>query len=145
MKIRAVPLRFLFAFLAAGLLASCASAQKAPGDAVEIEKVLANPTAYTGHTITIKGWVSLRAEDYGLWATKSDYEKGDMQKCISILNKHDDEKTNRAFDRTYALVTGVIVPDSYHDAEGRFIVRLNACNKVGMRFEKPSGMRASGE
>jgi hypothetical protein len=132
-----VPVLFLVA-----ALASCSTShlRKQPSW-TEIDTILANPAAYAGKTLTIRGWISIRREDYGVWATSADYSNRNRHRCISLLNTTGNEDLNRYFDRTYVLVTGKIDSDSYRDAEGRGIVRPGSCNRVAIGFEQPSSIQ----
>lgn len=112
---------------------------------VSVTDVLANPSAYSGKEVTIRGWVSLRHEDHGIWATKADYEKRDWRKCISLLNWYSDEAANKAIDRTEILVTGIFDKDIVHDKEGRNLIRLGACSPARIRFNEPRGLRTFSE
>ena len=118
-----------------------AHASMAEATWVSVIDVLANPSAYSGKEVTIKGWVSLRHEDHGIWATEADYEKRDWKKCISLLNWYSDEAANRAIDRTEILATGIFDQDIFHDKEGRNLIRLGTCNPAGIRFNEPRGLR----
>lgn len=109
---------------------------------VGVMDVLINPGAYAGNVVTIKGWVSLRHEDYGIWATEADYEKRDWKKCISLLNRYSDEAANGAIDRTEILVTGIFDDDIYHDKAGQNVIRLGTCSPAGIRFNEPRGLRS---
>jgi hypothetical protein len=122
------------------MLSSCSTAPKT-SSWVEVDDVLANPSAFAGRKVTIKGWASIRNEDKGIWATPDDYANRNRRRCISLLNTYRDEEINRSLDRKYVLVTGTIDPDSYHDSAGQGIVRLGSCNKVGVFFEDPAGLR----
>jgi hypothetical protein len=135
-------LPWLHGLLLAGILSSCSTSQTVQLKAwTEIDDVLANPTAYSGKTVTIRGWISIRHEDYGVWATSDDYANRNRRRCISLLNTTGDNELNRSLDRTYALVTGKINSDSYRDSEGRGIIRLGSCNRVAIGFEKPTSIQ----
>jgi hypothetical protein len=145
MNILSAKTRLPCILLLATILSSCATPGKVPPAWVEVDSVLANPAAYAGRTITLKGWASVRTEDKGIWVTPKDYEDRNRRRCISLLNTYKDESVNRSLDRKYVLVTGKIDLDSYHDAEGQGIIRLGSCNKVAIRFEEPNGLRILAE
>jgi hypothetical protein len=108
---------------------------------VRIEDLLANPSNFDGKTITVKGWASIRHEDYGLWASRADYEARNWRRCISLLNTYNDPNKNLQLDRTEVTITGMIYKDVFHTQDGKPVIRLGACNPVGIRFADTDGLR----
>lgn len=141
MNVSLVKIRFCCILFLTTTVSSCATSPNSPSPWIEVDSVLANPTAFDGKKVTVKGWVSIRNEDRGIWDGPADYANRNRRRCISLLNTYSDESINRALDRKYVLVTGVVDADSYHDASGQGIVRLASCNRVAIRFEEPNGLR----
>lgn len=125
------------------LLAACATPPGRDSPTwVSVNDVLAKPSEVDGKVVTIKGWASIRHEDYGIWATQADYESRNWKQCISLLNFYSDDALNKSLDRTTVLITGIIQRDVFHDKDGGAVVRLGTCNQMGIRFVEPTGLSA---
>ena len=103
--------------------------------------IIANPAEYDGKLVTIKGWASVWHEDYGIWATQDDYRKRNRKNCISLLNSYNDDALNEPVDRKEVLVTGIFYRDAYRDKDGRPVVLLGSCSRLGIQFSEPEGLR----
>ena len=108
---------------------------------ISVVDILSTPLDFDGKIVTIKGWASLRREDYGIWATEDDYKKRNWRRCISLLNHYSDESKNKEFDRSLVLTNGVFSNDIFHNEKGVEIVRLGTCSRFGIRFVEPDGLK----
>jgi hypothetical protein len=123
-------------------LSACAGlSQSEQATSISVADVISRPLDFDGRIVTIKGWASLRHEDYGIWATEDDYKKRNWKRCISLLNHYPDEAKNKELDRRSVLITGVFNNDILHNESGVDIVRLGTCSKFGIRFVEPDGLR----
>lgn len=127
----------------ASLASACGTASgTVPSTWTSVANVTSEPAGFDKKVVTIKGWASIRGEDYGIWATQDDYEKRNWKRCISLLNIYNDQALNESLDRKPVLITGTVFQDIFLDKDGRQVVRLGTCNKVGIRFIEPGGLRS---
>lgn len=123
-------------------VSACATVSSTrPVNWIGVADVLANPAGFDGKVVTIKGWALIKNENYRIWATQSDYEKLNRKQCISLLNSYNDDARNESLDQTTVLITGTVYQDIFHNEEGKDVIRLGTCNKVGIRFIDPDGLR----
>lgn len=87
-----------------------------------------------GETIMLKGWASVRFEDYGIWASREDHAANNWKRCISLLNRFDDRARNAALDGRGVMLVGVLEADIYRRTDGPLVVYLGPCNRTGIRF-----------
>jgi hypothetical protein len=123
-------------------LSGCAGlSQSEQTTSISVADVISRPLDFDGRIVTIKGWASLRHEDYGIWASEEDYKKRNWKRCISLLNHYSDEAKNKQLDRRSVLITGVFNNDIFHNESGVDIVRPGSCSRFGIRFVEPDGLR----
>lgn len=138
-----VAMKFSFSlwFLAI-FLTGCANSMEANNsDSIAVDDVISHASDFDEKIITIKGWASVRPEDYGIWASEDDYKKRNWRRCISLLNFYSDKSINKSLDQKVVLITGKFMKDIFHDKNGQEIVRMGTCSQYGIRFIEPSGLR----
>lgn len=91
-----------------------------------------------GELVTLRGWVSMRHEDWNLWATWSDHEDWNTTRCISLSGYDELRDHAKDFDGKLVEVTGTLLSDATE--RGR-IVRLGSCREVAIRVNGLSSVR----
>jgi hypothetical protein len=136
-----VLIRLLVFVLAAFPFASRAQEFDPPKNVVSVVEILVSPEKFDGKTVSVKGWLTIRHEDTGLWATPNDYKKRNTKLCISLMNRYKDDAMNKAVDAKHVIVTGIFFKDISHDRNGQYVFRPDACSNFGIRFIEPLGLR----
>jgi len=135
-------MRLIYLLSSLSLVAGCGNLEKVSrSDWLSVEEVISKASSLDEQVITVKGWASIRNEDYGIWENKNDYEKRSSDKCISLLNFYSDRNRNKELDRNFVLITGTFSKDVFHDKNGQDVIRLGACSQFGIRFIEPDGLR----
>lgn len=49
---------------------------------LSVEQVIELAPSLHGQQVTVRGWASMKPEDYGIWASADDYEKRNELRCI---------------------------------------------------------------
>ena len=74
-------------------------------DILSITMVAGAPSTYNGKVISLSGWMTMRAEDHNLWETRSDHEKWNTKKCVSLKNYFNTAQLRKAVDGKMVVVT----------------------------------------
>jgi len=91
--------------------------------------VAASPQTFDGQTVTLKGWLSLRAEDRNLWATRADHDAWRTDRCISLSMSAAKLDEISVLDGRVVEVTGVVSRDG---SKGGSVIRLGACRDAAI-------------
>jgi hypothetical protein len=134
-------MRFMSSLIVIALLLPACSISTGLRNAAADEAFLSaliSPDRNNGKVVTLKGWVSMRHEDWNLWATPADRENWNTARCIS-LSGYDDLRDYAAdFDGKFVEITGTFTSDA---TEGGRIVRLGACSDIALRVDGLSSVR----
>lgn len=100
------------------------------------------PDGNDGRLVTLRGWVSMRHEDWNLWATQSDHENWNTVRCISLSNYDELRGHAREFDGRFVEITGTLIKDA---TNGGKLVRLGSCREVAISLDGLGSIRIVSE
>lgn len=96
------------------------------------------PDYFDGKEVSLRGWITLRHEDWNLWATSADQEEWNTPRCISLSGYYSLRDEADEFDGRLVEVTGTILSDA---SLGGKVIRLGACRDVAIKISGPSSVK----
>jgi len=128
-------------FSMACLLASCAHHEAGKPGVLADETFLdvaRRPQAFEGQTVTMRAWITLRHEDKNLWATWTDHQSWNTERCVSLINYDSLENFEQALDGHFVEVVGTVVSDASREGT---LLRFASCRDVAIEISGPSAIR----
>jgi hypothetical protein len=120
-----------------GILVGSLSCGGAVASALDVApaQLVEHAHRYNHKLVRVHGWVNLEHPDGQIWDSKEAFERGELVKCVSLLER--EQLTGLSgFNRHYVEVSGTFYVDAY---AGK--INLDICNEMGVRIDRLSMRR----
>lgn len=126
-KLARMCIRWLLVFVAAYAMSGCAANRLG---VITPSDVNASIASWQGRVVKVSGVVAFESHARHLWTMGQ--SRDHVENCLTLINTVPLQSRLTRLNGRRATITGVVIPNTWTDADGSSIVDIGSCNRIGL-------------